>query len=521
MSQPPAYNPTTDFSQEEAGSTSGRSTVNTAKLDAEFSALQATIAALLANLAVIQRDDDELRDQVVKMHTLHPDVLALMNSTFRPRGNWGPATVYAALDLVAQGGNTYVCLEGHTAGVFATDLAANRWMVFSFNVAADPELSALAGLASGANLAPYFTGSGTAALMTVTAFIRTVLDDASAGAARITLGLQEVGAQNVLINGAFNFMRDPTVTSHNPVASAVSYVFQRWYCFQNGGVTGNVTAAQQSGPGAPYLSCARITRNAGATVGDTRFRTVLPSNVSRLLSGKATTIRFWARCGSGYSTAGSTLTVSLTTGTAGDESATAVESGAWTGSVSALNTNVTLTTAWQEFSLVSAALNGTAIQVALGFQALWTGTAGANDHFEVAGVRLAASGVADIPIVEPPWDVDEDRCLQFFETLGDGGVVNAQFGAGRMTDTDTGAFNVQYERKRIRPTITVSAAAHFFCATQTSNDAMTSLSATVATVQRDRAVLSGDIGAVRTAGDGCLLYAANANARIYVNAEFA
>ena len=61
---------------------------------------------------------------------------AAENSLLEWSGAWLTATSYAPSDIVAsanagaENGNAYVCVQAHTSGTFATDLAAGKWALF-------------------------------------------------------------------------------------------------------------------------------------------------------------------------------------------------------------------------------------------------------------------------------------------------------------------------------------------------------------------------------------------------------
>lgn len=77
------------------------------------------------------------------------------------------------------------------SGVAATDdLPNDRTNV---NVDFGPDLNALDAAGSSTNTFPYYTGTGAAALASLTVFMRTLLDDPDAATARATLGLDVAG----------------------------------------------------------------------------------------------------------------------------------------------------------------------------------------------------------------------------------------------------------------------------------------------------------------------------------------
>jgi hypothetical protein len=196
-----------------------------------------------------------------------------------------------------------------------------------------------------------------------------------------------VAGKNAVINGGFDVWQRgtsfvPTTTAYGP---------DRWQIYRN---TTNCTVSRQS-PGSTlsqFQYCGRMQRDSGTTqVNSSSFAMTLETSESLKFSGQTATWSFYARAGANFSGSSvSALRLYFAYGTGTDQN---VVTG-FTGNVYLINAQVqALTTSWVKYSF-TINIPSTATELGWEINALWSGTAGAADFFEVTGVQLEIGSVA-------------------------------------------------------------------------------------------------------------------------------
>ncbi len=200
-----------------------------------------------------------------------------------------------------------------------------------------------------------------------------------------------MGFKNRLINGALAIDQRNSGAAVTLTAAGLLYPVDRFAATRGTGTTG-ITAQRVSGSivGANAVRMQRA--NGNSDTPSISFGQVLESANSVGFAGKSATFSFRARCGANFSASGSILTARIGTGTGTDQSAALFWNIGWTGQSNS-NTNVTLTTSWQTFS-VTASVGASVNQ--MGVMVYWTptGTAGADDWVEVEQIQLEIGSTA-------------------------------------------------------------------------------------------------------------------------------
>jgi hypothetical protein len=225
-------------------------------------------------------------------------------------------------------------------------------------------------------------------------------------------GSSNVAGKNAVINSAMNVWQRGTSISL-AASAGTTFLADRW-CIQTGANQATTVSRQATGDttNLPFIQYAmRIQRNSGQT-GTGNYGLMSPMETINTIpyAGKTVTLSFYARRGADYSATSNILRGILRTGTGTDQNPFS----GYTGDANSLDANFTLTTTWQRFS-VSGTLPATVTEMTTQFNYTPTGTAGANDYYEITGVQveIAAAASAYSPAT-PTYATELAACQRYY-----------------------------------------------------------------------------------------------------------
>lgn len=271
-------------------------------------------------------------------------------------------------------------------------------------------------------------------------------------------GASNVAGKNGVLNSNFSVWQRGTSVSGT---GGGAYTADRWFLYAGGQGTVSRQATGDT-TNLPFIQyCARVQRNNGSTdTSNIPFIQSFETINSIQYAGKTVTMSFYARKGANYSPTSSGLVVTLATGTGTDQN---YESMGYTGGATPISQTATLTSTWQRFSY-SATLATNITEVTTRFVMVPTGTAGANDYFEVTGVQLEIAGSASAYSPNTStYQAELAACQRYFANVvpstADYGTVISMFQAASSSTAKGGIrFPVPM---RVSASMTLASAANF------------------------------------------------------------
>lgn len=99
-------------------------------VESEYEAIKSSLNQTIFRLGEIQRDDGLLRQGIVPVSAIGPDLATYIGlSSSNLRGNWTSGTLYELRDIVSQGTATYMCISRHTSSLSLSDDQNQGWWV--------------------------------------------------------------------------------------------------------------------------------------------------------------------------------------------------------------------------------------------------------------------------------------------------------------------------------------------------------------------------------------------------------
>jgi len=210
---------------------------------------------------------------------------------------------------------------------------------------------------------------------------------------------------NAIINGGMDIWQRGTSFA---APTSNTYTADR-FIWQSSSVASKTLSRQSSGLTGIQYSI-RVARDSGNTnTASNYIGYSLETADSYRFAGQTVTFSFYAKAGANYSPTSSLLGVRWSTGTGTDQN---YLSNGFTGNVNLFDGTQAITTTWTRYSF-TATVGSTATQMGFFLSSTPTGTAGANDWFEVTGLQIEFGSVA----------------TQFKRSNGSGGTLQGELSA--------------------------------------------------------------------------------------------
>ena len=238
-------------------------------------------------------------------------------------------------------------------------------------------------------------------------------------------------ASNPILNAACEIaQRGTTALASN--AATNQFMTDRWQVFR---AVAGATFTRQNTSDTTNLPnirfCTRAARDSGNTATNAIFTWQNLETINTIpFVGKTVTLSFYARAGANYSPTSSLLQVRLQTGTGTDQNYI----NGYTGSANPIASTATLTTTWQRFTYTGT-IATSVTEMAPVVYSEPTGTAGANDYYEVTGWQIDIGSVA-LPFRTYAATIQGDlaACQRYFYR-NQATEADAQFAIGTASTT--------------------------------------------------------------------------------------
>lgn len=256
--------------------------------------------------------------------------------------------------------------------------------------------------------------------------------------------------QQAIVNGNFDVWQRGTSIANT---AANSYTADRWYVDTATAGDDKTVSQQTSDVNGSKFSCRvqRVNGETGHTV--LRLSQALESQDSIKFRGQQLTLSFYLKVGANFSATSNVFTAKILTGKGTDEKATA-----FTTSADAASLNITATTSSVRYNLTTSAVIASDItQIGVSFSFDPTGTAGANDWFEINQVQLNVGSIV-LAFQSKSYETELRDCkryCQMITTLG----TNERVFMGIASATTKVQYLIPFRpAMRITPTLTATAA---------------------------------------------------------------